>query len=505
MTAVGTAALLVALATALYASVAALVGVRTSRPALVVSARRGMMCVAALTTLCVVILEVAYARSDFSFALVANNSSTDTPIFYRLTALWSSQPGSLVLWAFLLSLYSSLALHATRRTLREILPYAIAVLGVVTAFFLGLMVFFATPFAHLANAPAEGNGLSPLLRHPAMMIHPPMLYSGYVGFAIPFAFAVGALVTRRTGAEWIRATRRYTLLAWTLLGTGIMLGALWSFSELGWGGYWAWDPVENASLMPWLIGTAFLHSGMVQERRGMLKVWNVSLVMAAFILALVGTFLMRSGILESIHAFGASTLGVPFVLFIALVTIGSVALVVSRRASLRSEHRLDSLLSREAVFLLNNLALVGLCFVIFWGTFFPLISEALTGNEASVGPPWFDKYIVPLALVLVLLSGIGPVIAWRHATAANLRRNLLRPAAVGVGVVALLLVAGVSGSVPALLMFGLSSFVAAAVGQELWRGVRARRAMSDDSVPRAVVQLVRRNRRRYGGYIVHLG
>jgi len=338
-----------------------------------------------------------------------------------------------------------------------------------------------------------------------MMIHPPMLYSGYTLFAIPFAFAVGALITRRLDADWIRLTRPFTLAAWFFLGIGILLGARWSYTELGWGGYWAWDPVENASLMPWLIGTAFLHSVMIQEKRGMLKVWNVSLVLATGVLAILGTFLVRSGILNSIHAFGASTLGVPFLVLIAVLIAGSIALVVSRSNELRSEARLDSLLSREAVFLLNNLVLVGLCFVIFWGTFFPLISEAITGNEASVGPPWFDRYIVPLSLILVLLSGIGPVIAWRRATAANLRRNLARPAAVGVAVVVVLLVAGVTGSVSALIMFGLAAFVAGAVGQELWRGVRARRAMSDDAVPRALVQLVRRNRRRYGGYIVHVG
>jgi cytochrome c-type biogenesis protein CcmF len=506
MPAVGTAALIVALATALYSSAAALVGVRTGRPALVVSARRAIVCVAALCTLCVVLLEVAYARSDFSFALVANNSSTDTPIFYRLTAMWSSQPGSLLLWAFLLSIYSSLALHATRKTLREILPYAIAVLGGVTAFFLGLMVFFATPFAHLASVPAEGAGLSPLLRHPAMMIHPPMLYSGYVGFAIPFAFAVGALVTRRTGAEWIRATRRYTLLAWALLGTGIMLGALWSFSELGWGGYWAWDPVENASLMPWLIGTAFLHSGMVQERRGMLKIWNVSLVMGSFILALVGTFLVRSGILESIHAFGASTLGIPFVGFIALVTVGSVALVVSRRASLRSEHKLDSLLSREAIFLLNNLALVGLCFVIFWGTFFPLISEAVTGTKASVGPPWFNRYTVPLALVLVLLTGVGPMLAWRRTTPARLARVLRGPLiATAVAVALLLSATPAAASPPSLILFACVAFVLAVVTRELARGTRERRRATGEAWPVAARRLVANNRRRYGGYLAHAG
>jgi cytochrome c-type biogenesis protein CcmF len=332
-----------------------------------------------------------------------------------------------------------------------------------------------------------------------------MLYSGYTLFAVPFAFAVGALVTRRLNADWIRGTRPFTLAAWVFLGAGIVLGARWSYSELGWGGYWAWDPVENASLMPWLTGTAFLHSVMIQERRGMLKVWNVSLVLATGVLAILGTFLVRSGILESIHAFGASTLGVPFLVLIVGMIAGSIALVASRAADLRSEHRLDSLLSREAVFLLNNLVLVGLCFVIFWGTFFPLISEAITGNEASVGPPWFDQYTVPLTLILVLLSGIGPVIAWRRATAANLRRNLLKPALAGIVALAGLAALGLASEPAALLMFGLAAFVLAALWQELWRGVRARRAMTGGGVPGALVALVRRNRRRYGGYLVHAG
>ncbi len=338
-----------------------------------------------------------------------------------------------------------------------------------------------------------------------MMIHPPMLYSGYTLFAVPFAFAIGALITRRLGSEWISSTRPFTLAAWLFLGFGIMLGARWSYMELGWGGYWAWDPVENASLMPWLTGTAFLHSVMIQEKRGMLKVWNVSLVLATGVLAILGTFLVRSGILESIHAFGASTLGIPFLLLIATMIGGSIVLVASRAESLRSEHRLDSLLSREAAFLLNNLVLVALCFVVFWGTFFPLISEALTGEEASVGPPWFNRYVTPLALMLVLLSGIGPLIAWRRATAANLRRNFALPVGAGVGAAVALVAAGVTGSVPALLMFAFATFVLGAVGQELWRGVRARRAMSRGSVPAALVALVRRNRRRYGGYTVHVG
>src|SRR4051794_29149422 len=288
--------------------------------------------------LAVLILELAFMRSDFSFGLVQRFSSTDTPNFYKLTAMWSSQEGSLLLWVFLLSVYSSVVLFATRRRHREIAPYANAVLGLIAVFFLGLIVLKnQTPFATLATPPAEGNGLNPLLRHPAMMFHPPCLYSGYVGFSIPFAFMVGALITKRTNADWIRSTRRFAMIAWTFLGTGVLLGALWSYSELGWGGYWAWDAVENAALMPWLVGTAFLHSVMVQEKRGMLKVWNASLIAGTFVLSLLGTFLVRSGVLSSIHAFGASTLGTPFLIFIGLCAVGSIALIVSRASALRTE------------------------------------------------------------------------------------------------------------------------------------------------------------------------
>jgi cytochrome c-type biogenesis protein CcmF len=501
----GKACLILALATCLYGIGASLYGARSGRREWVASGRRAVYAVAGTVALAFGILQAAFLRSDFSFTLVATHSSTTTPAFYRATAVWSSQEGSLLLWLLLLSLWSSLILFLTRRRLREIAPYATAVLLGFGAFFAALLVFLETPFAVASPAPSEGVGLNPLLRHPSMMIHPPMLYSGYTLFAVPFAFAVGALVTRRLNADWIRSTRPFTLAAWFFLGVGIVLGARWSYSELGWGGYWAWDPVENASLMPWLTGTAFLHSVMIQERRGMLKIWNVSLVLATGVLAILGTFLVRSGILDSIHAFGASTLGVPFLALIVTMVAGSIALVASRASSLRSEHRLDSLLSRESVFLLNNLVLVALCFVIFWGTFFPLISEAVTGEEASVGPPWFDQYTVPLALILVLLSGIGPVIAWRRATAANLRRNLLKPALAGLIALAGLAALGAGSEPGALLMFGLGAFVLAAVGQELWRGVRARRAMSGGGVPSALVALVRRNRRRYGGYLVHAG
>jgi cytochrome c-type biogenesis protein CcmF len=501
----GKACLILVLVTCVYGIGASLYGARRHKREWVASGRRAVYAVAATTALAFVILEAAFLRSDFSFTLVTTHSSTTTPAFYRATAVWSSQEGSLLLWLLLLSLWSSLILFLTRRRLREIAPYATAVLLGFATFFAALLVFLETPFGQASPAPPEGVGLNPLLRHPSMMIHPPMLYSGYTLFAVPFAFAVGALITRRLNADWIRGTRPFTLAAWFFLGVGIVLGARWSYSELGWGGYWAWDPVENASLMPWLTGTAFLHSVMIQERRGMLKIWNVSLVLATGVLAILGTFLVRSGILDSIHAFGASTLGVPFLALIVAMVAGSIVLVASRASDLRSEHRLDSLLSRESVFLLNNLVLVAMCFVIFWGTFFPLISEAITGDEASVGPPWFDQYTVPLALMLVLLSGIGPVIAWRRATALNLRRNLLKPALAGVVVLAGLALLGVGSEPAALLMFGLGAFVLAAVTQELWRGVRARRAMSGDGVPAAFVALIRRNRRRYGGYLVHAG
>jgi cytochrome c-type biogenesis protein CcmF len=504
---IGSACLTVALLTALYAAGMAVAGALTGRRELVTSARRAFYCLAGLVLLSVLLLQAAYIRTDLDFELVARNSSTDTPLFYKLTAMWSSQEGSLLLWALLLSIYSSLVLFATRRRLRDIVPWATAVLAGVTAFFLSLMVVFGeSPFKQLATAPAEGHGLEPLLRHPAMAIHPPMLYSGYVGFAIPFAFAIGALIVRRTDAEWYRATRRFALIAWTFLTCGILLGALWSYSELGWGGYWAWDPVENASLMPWLLGTAFLHSVMVQEKRGMLKIWNAVLIVGAFVMALLGTFLVRSGVLDSIHAFGASTLGRPFLVFIGIVLIGSVALIVSRRDSLRSEARLDSLLSREAFFLLNNLVLVAMCIVVFWGTFFPLISEALTGDRRSLGPPFFNRVSVPLALVLVLLSGVGPMLTWRRITPGALRRAFQWPfAAAALALVLMVLVTPAEESVTSLLMFTFVAFVIAVVAQEVWRGTAARRTMTGEPVPLALRSLLVRNRRRYGGYLVHMG
>jgi cytochrome c-type biogenesis protein CcmF len=502
----GRACLVLALVIAPAGALASIYGARSRRPEWVAVGRRSVYALVAVLTIAFAVLEAAFLRSDFSFEVVATHSSVATPLFYKAAAMWSSQEGSLLLWMWLLSLWSSLALFLTRNRLRELAPYATAVLLGFATFFGALVVFFANPFGVLDPAPGDGSGLQPLLRHPSMMIHPPMLYSGYTLFTVPFAFAVAALVAGRTDAAWIRATRRFGLAAWCFLGIGVLIGARWSWSELGWGGYWAWDPVENAALMPWLVGTAYLHSFMVQEKRGLLKAWNVSLVLGAGILAILGTFLVRSGILQSIHAFGGSTLGKPFLFFIAVLVIGSVALVVSRREALRSDGAGSySPLSRESIFLLNNVLLVGLCFVIFWGTFFPLISEAVTGNKASVGPPWFDRYTVPLAIALVFLSGLGPLMAWRKTRLSGARRSLQLPAACALVVVVLLIALGAAGKLSAVALFACAAFAVAAVVQELWRGVSIRRASSREAVPTALVSVVRRNRRRYGGYIVHAG
>ncbi len=506
MVELGAACLIAAPFACAYAAIAALVGASRDDRRLVESSRRAVYALCALLSVSVVILEAAFLRSDFSVALVADHSSTTTPLIYKMTALWGSQGGSLLLWAWVLSIASSAVLWMTRNRHREVVPYATAVLAGLGLFFTVLMLAGANPFERLSPVPAEGAGLNPLLRHPAMAIHPPMLYSGYVLWSIPFAFAIGALITRRLDASWIRQTRRFALVAWVFLSVGILLGARWSYSELGWGGYWGWDPVENASLMPWLAGTAFLHSVMVQEKRGMLKVWNVSLIVATFSLALLGTFLVRSGILESIHAFGASTVGTPLLGLIALVIGGSAALIVSRMPDLKSERRIESLASRESIFLINNLLLLGLVVVIFWGTFFPLISEAFTGSKSSLGPPWFDQYTTPLAIVLVLFTGIGPLLAWRKVSAGSIWRLVRVP--VGVAAVTTVVVAILTDAFEhplALVLFAFAFFALAALVSEFWRGAAAQRSLSGGSWPAALARVTARNRRRYGGYIVHAG
>jgi cytochrome c-type biogenesis protein CcmF len=506
LTIFGSALLAAALLTALYAAGAAFYGGRARDHRWVDSSRRAVYAMAGLLTIAVIIIEAAFVSDDFHFALVADHSSTTTPTFYKLTAMWSSQEGSLLLWAWVLSLASSAVLFISRRRHREIVPWATAVLAAIGSFFIGLMIFKAQPFAHLDSAPPEGAGLTPLLRNPYMAVHPPMLYSGYVFWSIPFAFCVGALIARRLDASWIRTTRNFALLAWTFLGIGLLLGSRWSYEELGWGGYWGWDPVENAALMPWLVGTAFLHSVMVQEKRGMLKVWNVSLISGTFCLCLLGTFLVRSGVLQSIHAFGASTVGGPLLALIAVVAIGSTLLIVTRLDQLRPERRIDSLLSRESIFLVNNLLLVGLAVVIFWGTFFPLISEFFTGERHSLAAPWFDRYVTPIGVLLVLFTGIGPLLAWGRLSAGAARRLLLWPCLAAAGTIVLLLVASDAGSHPwALFVFGFAAFSLVALAGEFWRAGATRRALTGEPYPRALARSVGRNRRRYGGYVVHAG
>jgi cytochrome c-type biogenesis protein CcmF len=507
MASLGGALLALAFLAAVVAAGLALAGRNGDRRRIDLS-RRVVYGFCGLLTACVAIIEIAFAGNDFSFNIVQQHSSIETPAFYKLAAMWSSQEGSLLLWAWVLSIVSSVALFATRKRLKEIVPWATAILMGVAAFFTGLMLFApdVNPFTSLNPAPADGIGLNPLLQHPSMMIHPPMLYSGYVSLTVPFAFAIGALITRRLDAEWIRSTRRFALIAWTFLGFGLLLGARWSYTELGWGGYWAWDPVENAALMPWLIITAFLHSIMVQERRGMLKVWNACLVVGAFSLALLGTFLVRSGVLQSIHAFGDNTVG-PYILgLIAVVLVGSTALIVSRLDDLRSPKRIDSLISRESVFLVNNLLLVALCVAIFWGTFFPLISELFTGNKASLAAPWFDRYTTPLAIGLVLFTGIGPLLAWRRVSWASARRVFWVPLSVAaVAAVALALLSDATHKPWAFALFVFAVFAVTGLGQEFWNGAAARRKISGGSMAGALIAVVSRNRRRYGGYIVHIG
>src|SRR6476646_1298029 len=507
MASLGSALLGLAFLSALGAGALALAG-RTGDERWLQLSRRTVYGFCALLTACVVIIEVAFASNDFSFNIVQQHSSIETPSFYKMAAMWSSQEGSLLLWAWVLSIAAAAALYSTRNRLRDLVPWATAVMMGVAAFFTGLMLFAPNvdPFATLSPAPADGVGLNPLLQHPSMMIHPPMLYSGYVAFTVPFAFAIGALVTRRLDAEWIRATRRFSLIAWTFLGFGLLLGARWSYTELGWGGYWAWDPVENAALMPWLLGTAFLHSIMVQEKRGMLKVWNASLIVGTFSMALLGTFLVRSGVLQSIHAFGDNTVG-PYILgLIGVVLVGSTALIVSRLDDLRSEKRIDSLSSRESVFLVNNLLLVGMTVVIFWGTFFPLISELFTGEKASLAAPWFDRYTTPLAIGLVLFTGVGPLLAWRRVSWESAKRVFRVPLAVAA-VVTLGLVAFTDAAEQlwALALFAFAAFALTGLAQEFWTGAAARKRLSGEPGAQALVGLVSRNRRRYGGYIVHVG
>ncbi len=506
MSLLGRAALLLALAAAVYVVWAALRSRRPGGRAHLQSAERGVHAVFAFTTLAIVTMWAALLTDDFGLRNVAEYSSTTLAPAYKLTALWGSQAGSLLLWAWILSAFSSLVVFVNRHRNRELMPIVMAVMMGIGIFFLGLLSFVTSPFETLAQAPAEGRGLNPLLQNFYMQIHPPMLYLGYVGLSVPFAFAIAALVTRRLDTVWITSIRRWTILSWLFLAIGILLGAKWAYETLGWGGYWAWDPVENAAFMPWLVATAFLHSVMVQERRGMLKVWNMVLVILTFTLCLFGTFLTRSGIIASVHAFGESTLGPFFLAFIALILVGSVALLVSRLPLLRSQHSLESYLSREAIFLFNNLLLVGLAFAVFWGTMFPILSEAARGERITVGQGYYNQVAMPIGIALLILTGVGPLIPWRKASPAQLRRRFVSPVAVtAIAAVPLLMFTDLWGSPAAAATVLAGVFVAACVLGEFWRGMKVRHALGGTSWPGALVSIVGRNRRRYGGYVVHLG
>ena len=498
----GRAALIVCLGLAVYAAVAGVIAASRRRQRLAESAENAILASFAAAVVAAAVLFVALVQNDFSLVYVADHTSRELPLGYTISAFWGGQEGSLLLWLLILTGFSAVAVLLGRRSVRSLLAWTVPVLGGVILFFAFLLVAVSTPFATHA-APADGAGLNPSLQNPYMLAHPPMLYLGFVGLTIPFAFAMGALLARRSDELWIVVTRRWTLVAWTFLGFGQLLGAHWAYVEVGWGGYFAWDPVENAALMPWLAATAFLHSVMIQEKRGMLKIWNVLLVIGAFGLALFGTFLTRSGIISSIHSFTESSIGPWFLGFIGVVLAGSIALVFSRLPLLRSKTRLESPVSREATFLYNNLLLVAFCLTILWGVLYPILTAAVRGEPITVGPPYYNFFLKAFGLPLLLLMGIGPLIAWRRASLRGLGRIFALPAAFALLCGALLLVAGAGSSIPGLVGYTFCAFVLASISLEFARGTRARHALSSGSWLGAFGSLIGRNRRRYGGYVVH--
>ncbi len=499
----GYAATVAALALALFGCIAAAVGASTERHALVVSSERAAIGVWLLVTACMLLLVYAFLTFDFSVRYVASNTNRGTPYYYRITALWGSLEGSIILWTWMLSLYTLIVVGQYRRRQPKFYPWVLAVMLAVAGFFLLVMTIPAPPFDRLTPVPADGRGLNPLLEDSGMITHPVALYLGFTGFTVPFAFAMAALIIGRTGDEWITITRRWTIVAWYFLSLGLLIGGWWSYHVLGWGGYWAWDPVENAAFMPWLTGTAFLHSVMIQERRHMLKLWNLTLIILTFGLTLFGTFLTRSGIIGSVHAFTQGSVGQFFLGFLALGMLGAFSLLAWRLDRLRAHSELDSVLSRESAFLLNNLFLVAAAFTVFFGTVFPLISEAVKGVKVSVGAPFFNLVNIPIFLSLLFLMGIGPAIAWRRASAENLKRNFLMPVAGGVVAAAVLRLLGVANTV-VLVCLALVVFVTGTIVLDFYRASRARRRTGDGWLE-ATWGLLHRQNRRYGGFVIHLG
>jgi len=506
VTALGEFALWIALPVSFWGMSMGFVGGHQKRGDLVLSAERSVYLVFALLLVASFGIVNAFLTDQFQYWYVANYSNRQLDVFFKLSGLWAGQRGSLVFWAVLLAFFSAVCVFLNRRRNREFMPYVVGILQGILAFFLVVLLFAGVnPFEQLGFTPADGAGLNPQLQNYWMTIHPPVLYLGFTAFSIPFAFAMAALLTGRTDSRWIVLTRRWTLLSWFFLANGIIFGMRWAYEELGWGGYWFWDPVENASLLPWLTATAFVHSIMIQENRGMLKVWNMSLVVLTFLLTIFATFLTRSGLIESVHSFAQDpTIALIFLAFMGSIFIASVVLIVYRLPDLRSENQITSFLSRESAFLFNNLILLGAAFAILWGTMFPLISEAFTGEQISVGPPYFNRVNIPIGLILLALTGIGPVIAWRKATRRNLKRNFAIPVVAGVVVVGALWGMGARGGY-ALATFGISTFVLTIIVVEFWKGTQARARIEGEGFLPAVIHLISRNRRRWGGYIVHVG
>ena len=503
MTTLGSVALYAAFALSVYATGAAVLAGRRHDRRLMRSAANAVMAAFGTVLVAVVALEYALVTHDFSIAVVVDHTTRNLPFQYLITSLWASQPGSLLLWLTVLCGAASLVMLQNRHRNRELLPWVTVALGCTMVFFSGMAAFISSPFAAAVPGSVPA-GLDPALQNPYMAAHPPTLYLGYVTMAVPYSFAMAALVTGRTDARWLLSVRRWTLVSWAALGTGMLLGAHWAYEEVGWGGYWAWDPVENAALMPWLAATAFLHSVMVQEKKGMLKVWNMVLVSAAFSLSLYGTFLTRSGVVNSVHSFVQSPVGSWLLGFVACVAAVSVALIVWRLPLLRADHELESVVSREATFLFNNLLFVALLFAVFWGVMFPVLSQAVRGVQASVSTPYFDFFLVIFGIPLLFLTGVGPMIAWRRASPGSLLRTFRWPLASTAAATVLLAAAGLGSSTAGLTALSLCVFVTVTIVLEFARGASARRALAGGSWPRAVFDLIGRNRRRYGGYIVHL-
>jgi len=498
----GYGALVVGVVLAVYGALAAAAGAHTGRPALIESAQHAALAVFTLVTACFLLLAGALLTFDFSVRYVAQQTTLGTPFYYRVTAVWGALEGSILLWAWMLALYT-LIVVVRHRGERDLYPWALSVMLGIIAFFLLVMTIPAPPFQRLLPVPADGRGLNPLLEDTGMITHPVALYLGFTGFTVPFAFAMAALMTGRVGDAWITTTRRWTIVAWYFLSLGLLIGGWWSYHVLGWGGYWAWDPVENAAFMPWLTGTAFLHSVMIQERRRMLKLWNISLVILTFGLTIFGTFLTRSGVIASVHAFSQGSIGAFFLTFLGLVLLSAFGLLAWRWDLLRAQGELDGILSRESAFLLNNVFLVAAAFTVFFGTVFPLLSEAVRGVKVSVGAPFFNQVNVPLFLSLIFLMGVGPLIAWRRASIDNLKRNFLGPVAIGVATAAVLHLVGVRSAL-AVLTLALALFTTATIALDVLRGTRAR-LRTGAGVVGAVTSLLLRHNRRYGGFGIHLG